>query len=342
MKDYYRAKELFIKRSLHSLFPATCTQDWLQKLTGRSELSWDSETLQVAFLDPINNQSAARSKYYYGLGCVLMLESLDINPDEYLPLIAISEAFESCFRIFDQIPIYSQVNPAQGLDIDDGIKANVGVALLTMPFYPIIHNQSCFNDEKKLWLFRNVTRSVSRVLYANGTNLYRKKTKTYVKSFEEYAQNSFYLNSPKLQFNADLWLCFSDLYDVASAVGSWEELIRLFSLSNQLLTDLRHFKTWIKENANDTANGFEGHNNFVLLHLSDALTTQKLFEGPLTSARLRSLFRKAHTETKISDMIAKSITRVGEIVESLPVHSDFKYKMIDYVQLILDDKRKKE
>ena len=75
---YYKQKEPELKASISQLFPKQCSDQWIREITNRSELSWDIDTLQTSFLDPINHYVQNKPNYFYSLGGILFLESSGI------------------------------------------------------------------------------------------------------------------------------------------------------------------------------------------------------------------------------------------------------------------------
>lgn len=337
LRHYYESKLPLIKRSLTDLFPKKCTNNWVKALTGREERPWDTDTLQVTFLDPINQSIQQRKTFHYALGSVLLLESSSINPEKYLPLIGISEVFAGCLQLFKDISIHDNPGqlPLQELNIDNSIKANAGVALLTLPYYPILHNYCNLDQEVRLWLFQNTTQSISRVFYANGTSQYRKNKSLNFLSSKEYAQESFYLNGSKLKFTFDLWLSLTRQYRSEEIVKSCEHATRAFTLSYQLAKDLNAFNRWLAKNKQHQTAPLNLTNNFILLHIAEFSGVKDPIK--LSQAELIILYEESGAEQFIRNCIQENGVTIDNHIDELSFSIENTNKIKAYIRFLYED-----
>lgn len=340
---YYKQKEPEIKSSISQLFPKQCSDAWIRKITNRSELSWDVDTLQTSFLDPINHYLQNKPNYFYSLGGILFLEASGIQSDKFHLLITISEVFDSCFTLFQDIAIYNpdKKNPISGLGIDDAIAANVGVALLTLPYYPVIFGLPEISGEIRLWLFQHATQYVERILYANGSILYRNKSKIHFTSEGEYAQNACYLAGAKIQFNLDLWLLMTSHYKSRELCNLCNELVRHAALSYKIQSDLHSVRSWLT-NTQNPETGFEEASNFVLLYLSKTLNIENLYKEPLTHKRLSVMINETNSDHYTSEVLSISKVATDQIIGQLPFQSDYKEKIKNYISLLINSSLNKK
>jgi hypothetical protein len=339
LKEYYESRTPIIEKAIKSLFPDKCTNIWLKDLTGRDERPWDAETLQSTFLDPINQSIQQKKTFYYALGSILLLESSHINPEMYLPLIGINEAFEGCFQLFKDISIHENHNhlTPEELSTDNSIKANVGVALLTLPYYPIVHNYCNLDEDVRLWLFQNTTKSISRVFYANGASQYRKNKRLQFASMKEYQQDSFYLNSPKLKFTFDLWLSLTQQNKSKEIVTNCETITRAFTLSWQLLRDLNSFKLWIEKNKQNQDTVFNSIDNFIVFHIAQSSGGTDILSKKLTLTKLVRLFEESGTEKYIMTCIQENELVLEKTIDQLPFSTDDRIMIKAYIRLMSED-----
>lgn len=343
IKEYYQNKASLIHQSLTELFPKICTEKWLRDITGRFELSWDTDTLQLAFLDPIHQYVQNKLVYNYSLGSILFMEASSIDPEKYLSLITISEVFDSCLKLFRDIAIYNPEKETltEGLNIDKAILANVGVALLTLPYYPILYNFPRLSEEERLKFFQHSSQYISRVQYANGTNLFRKAKMLHYKDEREYLQNAYYLNGPKLQFNLDV--CFFLTYQnhTSEIKAGFDQLVRIFSQSYQLKSDYHDFKIWLKEHVNDRAEFIEA-TSFIPFYLSAHAGIDNLFEKTLTRDRIKALYEKSDVDIFVARVLEKNNDLMGQLIERLPFAPDYRMIIMCYLSLLLDSKNQAE
>lgn len=329
---YYRENENIIKQSLTLLFPETCTENWLHQITGRNELTWDTQTLDTFFLQPINAHLKNKSIYPYAAGCLLLLQNSNLSIEKHLPAIAISEGFECCFQLFKSVGTTQTGQSINtGLEIDAAVNANVAVALIALPLYPVLLNIIPLEINAKLWILKNTTQSISRVFYANGLRQYNKQSKTYFKNEQAYEQYAYYLNSPKLKFNLDYWIALNEYTQNKSIINSCENIIKLFSITNQLISDYQSYTIWSNSVSNYYSISFEP-NNFI--HTLLAATVNKYDVESMPKAFI-DLFDKKNTATTIRNKINKSKVELNLLIDELPLSQDYNQLFKSYIQDLL-------
>ena len=77
--------------ALECWMPRTCTQEWLETVSGQTRFQWDLETLQAGFLDPLYEFAAARPERLRPILTAAILETAGLDPSQYLSLLAAIE-----------------------------------------------------------------------------------------------------------------------------------------------------------------------------------------------------------------------------------------------------------
>ncbi|HLT72788.1 MAG TPA: hypothetical protein VKZ75_09060, partial [Cyclobacteriaceae bacterium] len=280
-----------------------------------------------------------KEMFHYALGSILLLEASKINPEQVLPLLSINEAFEACFKLFADIGIHDHQSHSSisEMNANNSIKANVGVALLTLPYYPILHNYCHLDDDSRLWLLQNATQSTLGVLYANGARLYRRQNKIPFAHFEEYKQSAFLLNAPKLGFMFNLWLALSQTFKSPRLVQLCKEAAMAFSLSCQLSNDLANFKDWIKRHSGKGKVTFWDTNNFIALCIARASQDSNILSKPLSPETILVLLNDSGAENDIANFVCKNQITTNHIVGELPLDPGHRLMLMSYIQWLLED-----
>lgn len=338
IKKYYRSNKSLIERSITSLFPEKCTDSWVKSITARDDRPWDTKTLQTAFLDPIHKSLKKKKSFNSILGSVLLLKSSGINPEKNLQLLAMGESFGVSLQLLKDIAIHESHEQQlhEELKIKDSIDANVGVALLTLSYYPILHNHYFLRDETRLWLYQRTTTSVSRIVFAIGTGYYRKIKKKRMSNIE-YLQHAAYLSGQKLQFSVDLWLALSDHYKSASIVITADELIQNFSLAYQLNRNLHQFNEWVKNNKNHKNAADSNINSPVVLNLCKVLSDEEVLGKRLSTKKLIDMVNQTGIEKQILNQIENNLQDAWAKLKQLPFPASSQEEIKSYIQFILND-----
>lgn len=237
---YYQKHLPLIERSVQAILPNHCTAESMEYLVGPIELSWDLATLDESFFQPAHAYLNKKKIKWHCLGTCLFMEAGGLNPERYIPLIAVTELLDTSSQMFTDIREWSKAENFASWHtsrMGNAITGNVSIALISMVTHNLIYNRLPVDARQKLAIYESLTSAIFNSLFGNGLKLFQEEQPAASLTEDEYHRMAELLYGGILRFYFDLWNILGHREVTADENALRETFLRHMSIAIQLSKD---------------------------------------------------------------------------------------------------------
>jgi HAD superfamily hydrolase (TIGR01490 family) len=337
--NYYLEKKTLIEESVYEIIPPKCTSDSMNYLVGKINLTWDFNTLQKIFFDPIHEYIDKRQEKIFCLGSSLFLEAAGLNIVKYKSLIGIGELLDLSNEMFFDIKEWTSMEklfPVNKSHLDVSIIGNVAIALITLASHNLLSNKVEFSEEKQFHLLESFVSIGFNSLFGNGLKLYWEQHGDIKISLQEYYKIAYLINMRQLQIPGALWLILQQEEPAKSSVEAFGLFIENISIATQLQKDLLSFDQWLKHLDQPITNKFNIFINYLSIYTAVYFNNPSIFFENPSSEKINKLLKKAdsikYTQQKLNEFKNKAFNAL----EQLPIKQKYKKLIKSYTIYLMN------
>jgi len=278
--DLLAEKKPIVERELQKVFPRNATSDWLKKIVGKADYSYDAATISTELNAPVWEFLDRGGKRWRPILMLSACKAVGGLEETAIPFTPLPELIHEGTIIVDDIE--------DGADVRRGKKAmhllfgvdtaiNDGNAIYFLPLSLVYRNSENLSEKQRLQIYNLYSEEMVRLSLGQAMDIHWHKGSKKDVTEQDYLQMCVYKTGVLARFSAKLGgIIGSGSTEQINALGKFAESLGVgFQIQDDILNIAPKSGDWGKEIGEDIS---EGKRTLLVLHALKNLNKEKAIE----------------------------------------------------------------